>query len=120
MQKPDRHFSSGQMFVLGVLCCLVVVILGGGAAFIVYNTFAAGTPMPLSADSSTAIPPLPFGLTWNRTRLGMKEPQMTQIADFMVRVLIENEAPESVMEDVVDFREPHQKLYYCFYNEWPA
>jgi len=48
------------------------------------------------------------------TRLGMKEPQMDQIADFMARVLIEKQAPESVMEDVVDFRMPYQKLQYCF------
>jgi glycine hydroxymethyltransferase len=48
------------------------------------------------------------------TRLGMKEPQMDQIADFMARVLIDQQAPESVMEDVVDFRLPYQKLHYCF------
>ena len=50
------------------------------------------------------------------TRLGLKEPQMDQIADFMARVLIEKEAPESVMEEVVDFRLPYQKLHYCFDN----
>src|SRR5579859_2984131 len=48
------------------------------------------------------------------TRLGMQEPQMDQIADFMARVLIDKQAPESVMEDVVDFRLPYQKLQYCF------
>jgi glycine hydroxymethyltransferase len=48
------------------------------------------------------------------TRLGMKEPQMRQIADYMARVLVENEPPESVMEDVIEFREAYQKLYYCF------
>ncbi len=40
------------------------------------------------------------------TRLGMQEPQMAQIADFMTRVLIEKQSPESVMEDVVEFRPP--------------
>ena len=48
------------------------------------------------------------------TRLGMKAPQTAQIADFMARMLIEKQAPESVMEDLVDFRMPYQKLYYCF------
>ncbi|HRE29522.1 MAG TPA: serine hydroxymethyltransferase, partial [Anaerolineales bacterium] len=48
------------------------------------------------------------------TRLGMKEEQMTQIADFMARVLIERQSPETVLEDVVEFREPYQKLFYCF------
>jgi glycine hydroxymethyltransferase len=53
------------------------------------------------------------------TRLGMKEPEMEQIADFMTRVLIEKQSPESVMEDVVEFRLPYQKLYYCFDNGLP-
>jgi glycine hydroxymethyltransferase len=48
------------------------------------------------------------------TRLGLREPQMDQIADFMARVLIEKESPENVMEDVVEFRLPYQKLHYCF------
>src|SRR5262249_3966830 len=54
------------------------------------------------------------------TRLGMGPEQMAQIADFIARVLIEKQAPESVMEDVVDFREPYQKLYYCFENGAPG
>lgn len=54
------------------------------------------------------------------TRLGMKEAQMDQIADFMARVLIAKEAPENVLEDVVDFREPYQKMFYCFDNGLPA
>ena len=54
------------------------------------------------------------------TRLGMKEAQMEQIADFMARVLIAKEAPENVLEDVVDFREPYQKMFYCFDNGLPA
>ena len=53
------------------------------------------------------------------TRLGMQEPEMAQIADFMTRVLIEKQSPESVMEDVVEFRLPYQKLYYCFDNGLP-
>jgi glycine hydroxymethyltransferase len=53
------------------------------------------------------------------TRLGMKEAQMDQIADFMARVLIAKEAPENVLEDVVDFREPYQKMFYCFDNGMP-
>jgi glycine hydroxymethyltransferase len=54
------------------------------------------------------------------TRLGMKEPQMEQIAGFIARVLVEKEPPESVMEDVVDFRLPYQELYYCFEKGLPA
>jgi glycine hydroxymethyltransferase len=54
------------------------------------------------------------------TRLGMKEAHMAQIADLMARVLIEKQSPESVLEDVVDFREPFQKMYYCFDHGLPA
>jgi glycine hydroxymethyltransferase len=53
------------------------------------------------------------------TRLGMREQEMETIADFMVRVLIEKEAPAKVMEDVIDFRQPYQKLYYCFDHGLP-
>lgn len=53
------------------------------------------------------------------TRLGMKEAQMTQIADFIARVLIDKQSPETVLEDVVEFREPYQKLFYCFDNGIP-
>ena len=53
------------------------------------------------------------------TRLGMKEPEMAQIADYMARVLIEHEPPESVLEDVIEFRQGYQKLYYCFENGAP-
>ncbi len=54
------------------------------------------------------------------TRLGMKEAQMEQIAGLMARVLVEREAPESVLEDVIEFREPYQRLFYCFENGLPG
>jgi glycine hydroxymethyltransferase len=53
------------------------------------------------------------------TRLGMKEADMDIIANFISRVLVNNESPELVMEDVVDFRLPRQKLFYCFENGLP-
>ena len=54
------------------------------------------------------------------TRLGMKEADMETIADFMARVLVNREAPETVRRDVEDFRLPRQTLYYCFDNGLPA
>ena len=54
------------------------------------------------------------------TRLGMNENDMETIADFMARVLVENEDPKSVQKDVVDFRYPQQTLYYNFDHEYPA
>lgn len=53
------------------------------------------------------------------TRLGMRENDMDQIADFMARVLIEGESPESVGEDVIEFRLPFQTLYYSFDDGLP-
>lgn len=53
------------------------------------------------------------------TRLGMREQDMATIADFMARVLVENESPEAVAQDVVDFRLPQQTVYYCFENGLP-
>ena len=65
----------------------------------------------------------PSGLrmgTTEVTRLGIKEQEMEIIADFIARVLVENVAPEDVVNDVVAFREPYQTVYYCFGQEMPA
>ena len=53
------------------------------------------------------------------TRLGMREEEMETIADFVARALIEKEAPAKLMEDVIEFRQSYQKLYYCFDNGLP-
>ena len=53
------------------------------------------------------------------TRLGMREEDMVTIADFCTRVLVQDEAPESVAKDVVDFRLPRQTLYYSFDHGLP-
>jgi glycine hydroxymethyltransferase len=54
------------------------------------------------------------------TRLGMNEKDMETIADFVARILVQNEDPESVRKDVVDFRYPQQTIYYNFEDEYPA
>jgi glycine hydroxymethyltransferase len=59
----------------------------------------------------------PSGLrigTTEVTRLGMHETEMGTIADFIARILVEQVAPEDVVDDVIAFREPYQTLYYCF------
>jgi glycine hydroxymethyltransferase len=53
------------------------------------------------------------------TRLGMREEDMDTIASFMARILVEQAAPEDVVEDVTDFRLPYQTMYYCFDNGLP-
>ena len=54
------------------------------------------------------------------TRLGMREKQMAQIADFIARVLVDKHSPDDVLEDVVEFRQSYQKVFYCFDNGAPA
>jgi len=64
----------------------------------------------------------PSGLrlgTTEVTRLGMHETEMETIADFMARLLVEQAAPEDVVDDVVAFRQPYQTLYYCFDHGMP-
>jgi glycine hydroxymethyltransferase len=54
------------------------------------------------------------------TRLGMKEAEMETIAAFISRILVENEAPEGVLEEVIEFRLPYQTVYYCADSGLPA
>jgi glycine hydroxymethyltransferase len=48
------------------------------------------------------------------TRLGMKESEMEEIAEFIRRVVVKNEDPKSVTNDVVEFKKRFQKVQYCF------
>ena len=48
------------------------------------------------------------------TRLGMKESEMEEIAEFIKRVVINKEPPEKVKQDVIEFRKEYQKAHYCF------
>ncbi len=54
------------------------------------------------------------------TRLGMHEPEMVTIADFIARILVHREAPEQVGAEVIDFRLPYQTLYYNFDHGLPS
>ncbi len=54
------------------------------------------------------------------TRLGMRDEDMSIIADFMARVLVDGESTETVGKDVIDYRLPKQDFYYCFDNGLPA
>lgn len=48
------------------------------------------------------------------TRLGMKEPQMVEIAEFIERIVIDKENVEQVRKDVLEFRRGFQQVHYCF------
>ncbi len=53
------------------------------------------------------------------TRYGMRETEMATIAAFMARVLIHKESPDTVVEDVIEFRQGYQTLYYNFDHGLP-
>jgi len=48
------------------------------------------------------------------TRLGMKESEMAEIAEFVKCVIIDKEPLEKVRSDVAQFRKDYQKVHYCF------
>jgi glycine hydroxymethyltransferase len=54
------------------------------------------------------------------TRLGMKEAEMVEIAEFVKRVIVDREPLEKVRTDVSDFRKGYQKVHYCFENATEA
>lgn len=48
------------------------------------------------------------------TRLGMRESEMEEIAEFMKSVVFDGVSPEKVAKDVADFRRDYQTCRYCF------
>ena len=51
------------------------------------------------------------------TRVGMGTDEMQDVARFYARVLLENEEPSSVKDDVRDFKSNYQVIRYCFNEE---
>jgi len=54
------------------------------------------------------------------TRLGMKENEMKEIAEFIKRVVIDKEDVNRVKADVAEFRKGYQRVHYCFENATEA
>jgi glycine hydroxymethyltransferase len=52
--------------------------------------------------------------TQELTRLGMKEPQMREVADLIARVAVKAEAPDRIATDVAAFRRAFNTVHYCF------
>jgi glycine hydroxymethyltransferase len=48
------------------------------------------------------------------TRIGMKEKEMDEIAEFFKRALLKNEDPKKIKADIKEFRKDFQDLHYCF------
>ncbi len=54
------------------------------------------------------------------TRLGMKESEMKQVAEFVARVVKNKEDPKKVKEDVKAFKKDFATINYCFNEGEPA
>ncbi len=66
-------------------------------------------------DVSTALDPSGLRLgTQELTRIGMKENDMQDVADFMKKVVIDKEEPAKVGAEVKAFKEGFQTVHYCF------
>src|SRR5690242_702295 len=50
------------------------------------------------------------------TRLGMKESEMKEIANFIKRVVIDKQDPALIANNVTEFRKQFQKIHYAFDN----
>lgn len=48
------------------------------------------------------------------TRLGMRQNDMEEIAEFIRRVVMDKEPPEKVGKEVAEFRKDFQTIHYCF------
>jgi glycine hydroxymethyltransferase len=48
------------------------------------------------------------------TRIGMKRSHMSEVAEFIKKVIIDKHDPNRVKEDVAAFRKDFQKVHYCF------
>ncbi|HXG74480.1 MAG TPA: serine hydroxymethyltransferase [Candidatus Nitrosotenuis sp.] len=54
------------------------------------------------------------------TRLGMKESEMKEIADYIKNVVIDKKDPKKLAAKVKSFRKNYQKVHYCFDNKLGA
>ena len=54
------------------------------------------------------------------TRLGMKESEMIEIANFIKRVVIDKEDTNNIKRDVTEFKKQYQKLHYVFDGQLEA
>lgn len=54
------------------------------------------------------------------TRIGMKERDMQDVAEFLVRVVVKKEKPAGVKADVAEWRRKFQGIHYCYDDGTPA
>jgi Glycine/serine hydroxymethyltransferase len=95
-----------------------VADLGGGREVAVRLEDAGiilnGNLLPLDSDMDVDKPSgIRIG-TQELTRIGMKEEEMKEVAEFLERVLLKEEPPERVNKDVVKMKKRYQHVHYCF------
>jgi glycine hydroxymethyltransferase len=49
------------------------------------------------------------------TRIGMKEDEMGDVANFIGRVLLKKEGVHSIQKEILQFRREYQEVHYCFH-----
>jgi glycine hydroxymethyltransferase len=54
------------------------------------------------------------------TRIGMRERDMGDVADFLVRVVVKKEKPSDVKRSVAEWRRGFQGIHYCYQEGAPA
>ena len=52
------------------------------------------------------------------TRIGMKENEMDDIAEFFERILIKKESSYKIKNDIIEFRKNYQEVKYCFNQKY--
>jgi len=48
------------------------------------------------------------------TRIGMLQNHMSEVANFIKRIVIDKQEPQKVKQDIIEFRKDFQKVHYCF------
>ncbi len=76
---------------------------------IVNKNLLPGDPVSITVEPSG----IRIG-TQELTRIGMGASEMDAIADFVKRIVLDCESPESVKSDVIELKRSYQKVCYCF------
>ena len=95
---------------------------GGGAA-VALDLEKANIITNKNLLPSDTSPVKPSGIrlgTQELTRLGMKEPQMREVASLIARVAVKKESPEAVARDVAELRKEFATVHFCFTKDAPA
>jgi glycine hydroxymethyltransferase len=95
----------------------------GGGAWAAKALEDAGliTNMNMLPGDTSALNPSGLRLgSQEMTRIGMKEADMAEVAQFLVDAVVKKEAPAKVAERVAAFRARFQGVHYCYQDGAPA